>query len=67
MVRNIVLLFYSNSLGYHLIQNTTDFRDVYIYNSIFKECQNPDKEIRKECMVKSNEARYVNECGTKHT
>ena len=28
--------------------------------------QNPDKEIRKEFLVKSNEASYVNECGTEH-
>ena len=26
--------------------------------------QKLDKEIRKECLVKSNEASYVNECGT---
>ena len=40
------------------------FHDFYRF--VFEVFQNPDKEIRKEFLVKSNEASYVNECGTEH-
>ena len=39
-------------------------KDLHFYICAFSEFQKLDKEIRKECLVKSNEASYVNECGT---